>query len=118
MDGVFQQAIRGEVFSKHAYRQLPAGQLILPVVVVRDRVAVNGLIFSAMDAEIRLTVAVQIKASQGDSALDRLLEDPSRYRSPVPHHRSWQSSIHGHYFHIPIILTVCVPVRSQRAGLA
>jgi predicted methyltransferase MtxX (methanogen marker protein 4) len=38
-----------------------------------DRVAVNGLVLSPVDAEVGLAVAVQIKLAQSHAAFDREL---------------------------------------------
>ena len=47
------------------------------------RVAVNGLIFAAVNGEIGLAIAVQIQFAQRDTALDWLLEDSGSHASPV-----------------------------------
>ena len=93
MDRVLLQAIGREVFSKNSRRQLAAGQLSLPVVVVCDRVAVNGFVLAAVDAEVRLTVTVQIELAQRDAAFDRLLVDGRGHVSPVPRHLPGQSGV-------------------------
>jgi hypothetical protein len=84
MDKVFQQSVGSEIFSKYTDRQLTAGQLPLPVFVMGSRVAVNGLMLSPMHGKVCLTVAIQIQSPQFDAALDRLLEDPGSYASPMP----------------------------------
>src|SRR6185503_12537070 len=50
MDKVFGQAGSGEVFAENSQGQFSAGQFFLPVVVVFDRIAVNGLVLSSVDA--------------------------------------------------------------------
>ena len=76
------------------------GQLFMPVVVVRKGVAVNRLIFSAVDGEVCLAVAVQVEFAQSDGALDWLLEDSCHNRSAVPHDFAWQSGIHRNQLHL------------------
>src|SRR5258707_1391774 len=100
MDGVFQQTIRSEVLPKHTHRQVPARQLFFPIPVMRNRVAVNRLEFSPMDAKVRLTVAVQIKLAQSNAALNRFLIDPSRHRPPAPNHLPRQPHVNRRHFHI------------------
>jgi hypothetical protein len=46
---------------KIAHGELPRRELSLPALIVPGRIAVEGLIFSSVHAEVRLTVAVQIK---------------------------------------------------------
>jgi hypothetical protein len=59
-----------------------------------ERVAVNGLIFAAVNTEIGLAVTVQIELAQRHAALDRLLEDPRTHASPVPRHFAGKSNVH------------------------
>src|SRR4029077_8108187 len=87
-------------------------QLSFPILVVLDGVAVNRLVFPAVYAKVRLPVTVQVELAQSDSPLDRFLEDPRSHASPVPHHFSRQSDVHGHYSHIPIIFSACGLVSS------
>ena len=61
MDCVLQQAIGREIFSKHSHRQLSARQLFLPVGVVLEGVAVDGLVHASVNTKVGLTVAVQIE---------------------------------------------------------
>ena len=95
MDRVFQQAFGGEVFSKDSQRQIPAGQLFLPVDVVFERVAIDGFVLAAVDGEVRLTVAVQIELVQSDAARDGLLEDGGSYDSAVPGDFAGEPDIYG-----------------------
>jgi len=61
---------------------------------VRDWVAVNGFVRASVDAEVGLTVAIQIELVQGDAAFDRLLEDRRGYASSVPRYFSGESGAH------------------------
>src|SRR4029077_18755251 len=58
MNGFLLRAIKSEILSKDTHWQLSAPQLSFPVFVVHDWVAVDSLIFSAVDAEVSLTVAL------------------------------------------------------------
>lgn len=69
------------------------GQLRFPVVVVRERIAIHGLMLAAMNGEIGLAVAVQIELAQGDAACDRLLVDGCGYGAAVPGHVAWESGV-------------------------
>jgi hypothetical protein len=61
---------------------------------VLQRIAVNRFVDSAVDAEIGLTVAVQIQLAQCDAVLDRFLIDGRRYISSVPAQLAWKPDIH------------------------
>lgn len=85
VDGLFEQAaINGEVLSKAAEGQGVPGQLYFPEFVMLDGIAVDGFEFSAVDAEVGLTVAVEIEFAESDAARDRLLIDAGGYLCPVP----------------------------------
>src|SRR6266700_4100262 len=88
MHRLFRHALDREVFPKYAHWQFSGWQLPFPVVVVCEWVAVNGLIFSAVNTQIRLTVASQIELAQNDAAVDRFLEDSRNHASPAPGHFS------------------------------
>ncbi len=64
---------------------------------MRDRVAVNRLVFPAVHAKVRLPVVIQIQRVQSDSPFNRFLVDPGRNHPPAPHHLSRQSYVHRHY---------------------
>ena len=78
--------IECKVFPKDACWQLSGWQLSFPVIVVYEWIAINGFVFSAVNTEICLTVAIQIELSQSDAAVDRFLEDSCNHASPVPPH--------------------------------
>src|SRR3954453_15752592 len=105
MHRLFQHALDCEVFPKSADWQFSGWQLPSPVVVVCEWVAVNGLIFSAVNTEIRLTVAIQIELSQSDAAVDRFLEDSSNHASPAPGHFAGKPNIHRDYLHMTLVLS-------------
>ena len=95
MNRLLEQAVGGEVFSEHSHRKFPAGQLSFPVVVMRDGIAVDGFVFSAVHGEVGLAVAIQIEFAQGDAAGERLLENSANNFSPVPDNFSGKSGVHG-----------------------
>jgi hypothetical protein len=122
MDRIFRKVIECEVLPKDGHRQIPAWQLTFPIVVVCERVAVNGLIDSAMHAEIRLPIAIQIELTQSDPAVDRFLEDSRTDACPMPLHFAGKPGIEGYYLHLPPVLIRCVRMKlltgqySERLG--
>ena len=48
---------------------------------------------AAVDAEVGLTVAIQIELSQADAAFDRLLVDRRGHKSPVPGYFAGDSGV-------------------------
>ncbi len=64
------------------------------MVVVFAWVAVNGFVLAAMDAEVSLTVTVQIEPAQRDAAFDRLLENGRRHVLAVPGDVLGEPSVH------------------------
>jgi hypothetical protein len=60
MKFVFRKTRGCEVFTKHAPPQIDARQLFLPKRIVLGRIAINGLVRTAVDAQVGLPVAVQI----------------------------------------------------------
>src|SRR3981189_1318873 len=99
MCGLCRQTVRCEVLSKHTHRQLPPRQLFLPIVVMRERIAVNRLVLSTVHGQVRLTVTIQIKFAQSHAARHRFLENSSRNRLPAPHALPRQPDIQRHNFH-------------------
>ena len=85
---------------KRAIGKSRPGSSRFPVVVMHDRVTVDRLMFTAVDAEVRLTVSVQIEFPQSDAAFDWLLVDRRSYCSPVPRHFSGKSSVDRNQFHV------------------
>jgi hypothetical protein len=93
VDRVFQRTVDREILAKDSWRQRPARQLAPPILVVREGVAVDGLVLTAVDGEIRLAVAIQVQLSQRNAVFNRLLVDPGRdFRSP-PKHFAGQSNV-------------------------
>src|SRR5262249_41581619 len=104
MDRVLQQPIECEVFPKDAHWQLAVRQLPFPVVVVNDWIAVNRLEFSTVDTEVGLTVSVQIKLTQCDTSLHRLLKDARSHTLPMPDHFARKPGIYRQQLHLPLFL--------------
>src|SRR6185437_10251452 len=92
-------ALEREVFSKGAVGQGMAGQFGLPVRVVLDGIAVDGLECSAVDGEVRLPVSVEIQGSEGDSARDGCLVDGRGHALAVPGDFARQSAMQGDELH-------------------
>src|SRR5579884_147878 len=66
---------------------------------MRQRIAIDGLVLSAVDGEIGLTVAIQIQLAQGDAALDRLLENSGNHVHSMPGDFARKSDIERDDFH-------------------
>jgi len=69
-------------------------------------IAVNGLIFAAVNCEICLPVAIQIKLAERNTSLDRFLEYPSGYDVAMPQHLARKPGIDGNYFHVRWFLSM------------
>jgi hypothetical protein len=85
-----------------------ARQLSLPIIIVFDGIAVRGLVFAAMDAEVGLAVAIQIALPQSNATIDALLEDSGRHDFSVPGHFSREPDTDGYELHVVVDLSVCV----------
>src|SRR5580704_5744656 len=79
---VLGQTLRREVLAKHAPGKVVAQQLIAPKHIMLRRVSVDRLVRAAMDAEIGLTVAVQVERTQLNRSMHRLFEDAGLDRCP------------------------------------
>jgi len=95
MHGIFQQAFRGEVFPENTEGKIAAGQLLLPVRIVFGGMAVDGFVFAAMNAEVGLTVTIQIHLAKSDAARDRLLEDAGGDPGLVPGDFAGKADVNG-----------------------
>jgi hypothetical protein len=87
---------------------------------VHDWIAVDGLIFSAVNPEICLTVAIQIKLAQRDTTVDGLLEDSRSHASPVPRHVAGKPSVHRQQVHLrssPSVTSLSSRLIGQYNGL-
>ena len=59
-----------------------------------ERIAVHRLVFPAVNAKVRLAVAVKIELAQGDAAFDRPLENSGADVHPMPDDIAGQPDIH------------------------
>src|SRR5262245_46641905 len=66
---------------------------------MRERIAIDRLVFSAVDGEVGLTVAVQVKRAQDDAPLDRLLENAGADVHPMPGDFARKSDVERHQLH-------------------
>ena len=73
-----------------------------------ERVAIDSLVDSAVNAEICLPVTIQIKFAQSDALMDRFLEDSRSDAIPVPCHFARKASIHRYELHPMLVLIRCV----------
>ena len=80
VDLILEHPIDGEVLPELGMAEVLTMELLLPVLVVLDRVDVHGTIGPAVAFEIGLLISDQVELAEVDTALDGLLED-SRGRS-------------------------------------
>src|SRR5262249_43088143 len=97
--------------SENAKGNVAARKLFLPVSIVLDGIAVNRFIFTAVDSEVGLAVAIQIQLAKSDAARDSLLEDASDYRRVVPLGFARESHVDGDELHARRLC--CAGVSSQ-----
>src|SRR5881409_3589766 len=71
----------------------------MPVGIVLGRIQVDGLACPAMDGQISLSVAIEVKRSQFNAADNRLFEDSGRDDAALPDHFSWKAYVDGNEFH-------------------
>jgi hypothetical protein len=74
-DVLFEQSLGGEVLAELPEDEVGPAQFSRPRRAVLERVDVNSLVESPVDAEVSLAVAIEVESAQGDAACDRLLED-------------------------------------------
>ena len=72
----------------------------MPVTVMFRRIAIDGLVRSAVDAEIRLPVALKVRCAKHDPATDRTLKNPSLDGLALPGDQSGQADVEGNDLHI------------------
>ena len=86
MDRIFEEvfALGSEILAELAQGKFAAGKFGFPEGVVFEGVAVDGLVFSAVDSEVGLAVTIQIQFAEGNAALDGLLENSGGDDPPVP----------------------------------
>jgi len=68
VDRVLRQTIDRKVFSEHAEREVATWQFGLPTVVVRNWVAIHGLVRPAVNTEVSRAIAMEIELAQGNTA--------------------------------------------------
>jgi hypothetical protein len=95
VDVGLERTFEGEVLAEDAGRQRKAGELCLPVFVVRDGVAVDGFLGAAVHGEVRLAVAVEVEGAESDAAGDRLLKDRSGDLVIMPGNLAGQADVEG-----------------------
>jgi hypothetical protein len=62
---------------------------------VLNGITIDGFIFSSMNFEIGLAIAVQVQFAQRDSAIDRVLENARRDGPSVPRHGLRKPYVYG-----------------------
>jgi len=108
---VLLQALGREVLSKYGDWKIAPGQFFFPKGVVLDGVTVDGLVLAAVDGEICLAVAVQVKRTNGYAAFDGIFVDASRYRVAVPEDVARQTDVYRDQSHLagPFRGAACMP---------
>jgi hypothetical protein len=99
VNSVFEHAVNSEIFSKNRQRQIPARKLFLPIIVMSNRIAINGFEFPAMNRQVRLAVSIQVELAQRNPAREGLLENPSLYHFVVPWDVSWKPDVDRNQLH-------------------
>src|ERR1700683_4593081 len=120
MRRVFRKSFRRKILPEDRCRQFAPGQFLLPVVVMRHRIAIHRLKFPAVHRQVRLPVAIQIQLAQRHPPRHRLLVNRRRHPHPVVHHFPRQPRIHRNYLHLypqhhlsPSYLLICHPERGR-----
>lgn len=99
VDGVFEQAADGEVFAKTAQGQFPAGEFFFPVVLMGERVAVDGFVLATVDGAFGLAVAAEIEFAEGDTAWHGRVEDACGDRAAVSEDVAAEAGVDGDEVH-------------------
>src|ERR1700685_3779230 len=100
MRRVFRKSFRRKILPEDRCRQFAPGQFLLPVVVMRHRIAIHRLKFPAMHRQVCLPVAIQIQLAQRHPPRHRLLVNRRRHAHPVVHHVARQPRVHRNYLHL------------------
>src|ERR1700691_717702 len=100
MRRVFRKSFRRKILPEDRCRQFAPGQFLLPVVVMRHRIAIHRLKFPAMHRQVCLPVAIQIQLAQRHPPRHRLLVNRRGHAHPVVHHFPRQPRIHRNYLHL------------------
>ena len=99
VDGIFGQSLGGEILTELAQGKLEAGEFGFPEGVMFEGVAVDGFVFTAVNGEVGLAVAVEIELAEGDAACDGLLEDAGGDGAAVPFDVAGKATVDGEKFH-------------------
>ena len=83
MDAVLDKTLCGQVLAESTVRKVPA-QPRLPVGIMFDRVGVDGLVGTAVDAQVGLGVTLEVEPVKGTTASTGSLKIP--VRTIVPRH--------------------------------
>src|SRR6202167_3990281 len=100
MRRVFRKSFRRKILPEDRCRQFAPGQFLLPVVVMRHRIAIHRLKSPAMHRQVCLPVAIQIQLAQRHPPRHRLLVNRRGHAHPVVHHFPRQPRIHRNYLHL------------------
>src|SRR6267142_1333178 len=90
----FEETLRGQVFAKHAPRQIRISEFVAPKRVVFTRVRVDSFFRTAMHREVRLLVTLEVQAACAYSTIYGTLPNGSQYRASTPFDFTRESDIH------------------------
>src|SRR5579862_2329668 len=94
-DIVFEEALRREIFSEGAPRQVHTRQFILPISVVLGGIGVHCFIPAAVDCQVCLAVAIKIVRAHEDALVHGVFENASRYFAAVEQDSAGNSDLNG-----------------------
>lgn len=99
VEGIFEKALGGEVFSESSPGEVRVRELLAPIGVVLGGIGVDGFVGAAVDGEVGLTVSAEVKLLDIDCAFDGTLEDGCRNLSSLPEDDARSTDVDGNEFH-------------------
>src|SRR4051812_24602762 len=93
MHRVLEHALRGQVLTEGAPRELNAGDFLVPERVMLRRVGIDRLVRSTVNRQIGLLVALDVQPRDANAARDGCLEDRCTDGLASPLHFAWQSDV-------------------------
>lgn len=84
VNGIFEEALGGEIFAEAAHGEIVDAEFTFPESVVFDRIAVGGFQRTAVDGEVGLAVTIEVEAAERNATLDGLLVNAGGDSAAVP----------------------------------
>jgi hypothetical protein len=75
LDRFLEKPFGREVLPENSRREIHAGELSAPVLIVLERIRIHSLLHAAVHGEVGLLVTVKVEPVDPNSALDRVLPD-------------------------------------------